>query len=387
MAFGIYVHYPYCIQQCSYCDFATALHKDTEQDSRYLKSLVKEIQQRGRGLSPKTLSSIYLGGGTPSLMQPEQIVTLFKELEQAGFSRAANCEVSIEINPDTVTAEKLKELIRIGINRFSVGVQTFNDDLLRYVGRKHSSLDTHKTLDLLASHTANFSVDLLFGLPYQNMADMKSDLKTLLSYQPNHFSPYLLTLPEKHPLQLHRPNEEVQVGMLDCIYQQLKEQGFEHYEISNFSKPGFQSKHNLNAWLGEPYWGLGMSAHSYINSHTYGVRFSNPPTVAAYESQLKGNVDFPYEALPNHQVEFLQIHEALTDYNHTRLRLNQGINWQDLQDRFGSEIRHSVEQRLLQPKLQNLVDISEVGARLSQRGIQLSNLVFTEVVFLKEDLP
>ena len=183
MAFGIYIHYPYCLQQCSYCDFATALHKNLDHDNDYIRCLIKEIELRAGNLAPASITSIYFGGGTPSLMQTKHILDVFKALEKQGFKKSADCEVTIEINPDTISGPKLDELLKAGINRFSVGVQTFNDEHLRLVGRKHSSSDTLKTLDLLSSKRVNFSVDLLFALPNQKITDVSSDLEKLLSFK------------------------------------------------------------------------------------------------------------------------------------------------------------------------------------------------------------
>ena len=188
-------------------------------------------------------------------------------------------------------------------------------------------------------------------------------------------------------LQKNRPIDAIQIEMLTMVHESLRSHGFEQYEISNFSKPGFHSRHNLNAWLGHGYWGLGMSAHSYLKHGDWGVRFWNPPTVLAYQKQLNESVSLPFENLPKNQVEILQKHEALTDYNHTHLRLKKGIVWTDLKNVFGEQVLKLVKSSLEQEKLQNLVDVTTSGAKLNERGIQLSNLVFSEVTFLKEDLP
>lgn len=387
MAFGIYIHYPYCLQQCSYCDFATALHKSLDRDNAYVNSLIKEIQLRAGKWAPNTITSIYFGGGTPSLMQTKHILDVFVALEKQGFKKSADCEVTIEINPDTISGPKLDELVSAGINRFSVGAQTFNDKLLNLVGRKHSGSDTLKTLELLSGKNLNFSVDLLFALPEQTMADVKDDLATLLSFKPSHFSPYILTLPKHHSLQKNRPDDNIQVDMLSYVHKTLHDSSYEQYEISNFSLPGFHSRHNYNAWTGQSYWGLGMSAHSYLNTGDWGVRFWNPATVTSYENQLISKTVMPFDGLPKNQVEILRQHEALTDFNHTRLRLKAGLKWQELERNFGQSIYLSVRSRLEQEKLQNLLSFTPDGVQLNQRGIELSNLVFSEVTFLKEDLP
>ena len=349
MSLGLYVHFPYCLQQCSYCDFATALQQDSHEALSYVETLVQEIEFRASGVTPKKISTIYFGGGTPSLLEPSSIVKLFDAFSRNGFLLDDCEEITLEINPDTVSKEKLRAFLELGVNRFSVGVQTFDDNLLKAVGRLHSSAQTRSTLELLAHENVNFSVDILYSLPGQTLAQVEADLREALTYGPRHVSPYILTLPQKHPLQTGRASDEEQIHMFHALANKLEAEGFERYEISNFSRPGFASKHNLAAWHGLPYWGIGMSSHSYLPNENWGVRFSNPPKVSAYQKQVLdlAQSQNPYAKLPPHQVENLKKHEALTDFCHTHLRLKTGLPKNKLAARFGDACLDQVTSRLM----------------------------------------
>lgn len=382
MVFGLYIHFPYCLQQCSYCDFATDLYKNEAKNDHYVELLLKEIEIRSKDFAPKILTSIYFGGGTPSLLTSSQIKKIFLQLEKFGFKQSKNCEISIEVNPDTINEKKLEEYLNLGINRFSLGIQSFDDRLLNNVGRLHSAKDTIDNLELFAKYQLNFSGDILYSLPHQDLSSIQSDLIKLLEYQPKHISPYILTLPEKHPLQKGRLPEEKQVDALKWIYKTLKEYGYTQYEISNFALPGFECRHNKNAWLGEEYLGLGMSAHSYIASEKWGMRFSNHNTVTAYEKHLQT----PLLKKEKKYIEILKKNEALSDFCHTSLRLKEGISFARLEKKFGKKSKEYCLNRLQQAHLSNYLIWDEQSVALTQQGILFSNLVFSELVFLEEEL-
>ena len=301
MNFGLYLHIPYCLQRCPYCDFSTYEQSQIPPIDKYVDLLCEEIRQKQGGLQ-KSLDTIYFGGGTPSLLEPKQLSRIFSTLKDSGFIWKNDSELTIEINPATLDPQKIESFLSLGINRFSIGSQTFNDILLERIGRKHSAQDTVDTINLLKSFHANFSLDLLFALPDQTMEDLKVDLETLMSFRPNHVSPYCLTIKDTNPLNKNRPSEQSQVEMFDLVEQRLNDAGLFKYEISNFSTPGYESKHNLLYWQDDEYIGLGLSSHSYLKTKPWGTRFWNPKTYANYEQYIISNMgkvfDTPFENLP-----------------------------------------------------------------------------------------
>lgn len=389
MAFGIYIHIPYCIQRCSYCDFATYVHTEILPPSKYIDLVLQEAESR-KFFSPQTLSTLYFGGGTPSLIPAEYIVALIQGLEKFGYRRGLDAETTIEINPATIDEKKLEIYLENGINRFSVGAQTFDDRLLRLVGREHNAEQTLQTLDLLKKYNVNFTFDVLFALPTQTMSGLRRDIEIAIERGAKHISPYCLTVPSGHPLSAGRPPEEEQVEMFDFIYDQLTTSGFRQYEISNFAKPGFESKHNLIYWTDENYWGLGLSAHSYNkNNGAWGRRFWNPNTIQLYEQQILAAA----KNLPSEQFEDLEEHQSLTDFCHTSLRLQDGLLQRALQKKFSSKTLSCVWPRLESLCSRGLLEALSIDApdkrrwSLSRQGLVLSNLVFQELTFLKEELP
>jgi oxygen-independent coproporphyrinogen-3 oxidase len=269
MSFGVYIHIPYCIQRCSYCDFSTYVQTEIMPPERYVGLLLEEMKQHSF-FQPQPLDTIYFGGGTPSLIEASLIVSLISELEKRGFGRSPGAEVTIEINPATVDEKKLEVYLQHGINRFSVGAQTFDDRLLKRVKREHNAEQTLQTLKLLKKYDLNFSFDILFALPTQTKDGLLRDLEIAVELGAKHISPYCLTVPSGHPLSKARPSEDDQVEMFNMIRDRLEERGYSQYEISNFAIPGFESRHNNLYWSDDEYWGLGLSAHSYYSTGSVG---------------------------------------------------------------------------------------------------------------------
>lgn len=379
MSFGIYVHIPYCLQRCTYCDFATYVyspeHKEIMPPEDYLRLLKTEIESggvadRSRTLS-RTVDTVYFGGGTPSLLKPEQIHQILQWLRDVGFKFSEDCEVTIEINPATVNGQQMEELLRIGVNRFSLGLQTMKDEHLQFVKRKHSSDDTRETLKLIKSYGVNYSVDLLFALPYQTISELDRDLDQILELRPPHISPYCLTVNESHILSKLRPMDDVQLKMFDLIHRRLTEVGYDRYEISNYALPGKYSRHNSLYWDDQPYWGIGLSAHSYDPSEgEWGTRFWNPRSIRDYEKQVG-------QTLPKSQQEALTPWESLTDFCHISLRRSQGLCTTGLTKKFGSAALSLVKGPLEQFKSDGLlIEVSPTRWVLTDDGIKVSNQVF-----------
>lgn len=392
MDFGIYVHIPYCIQRCHYCDFATYERSRILPPEDYVYWLREEIRQRQSGVPFRALKTIYFGGGTPSLLPAPLIVTILDELAKHGFTRSESTEVTIEINPATIDAEKLKIYLEAGINRFSVGAQSFNNRLLKSLGREHDVDDTLKTLELLSSHGLNFSFDLLFALPTQELSDLREDLDRVKDFGPGHISTYCLTLMPEHPLNRNRPPEEDQLAMFDLISSELESEGYCRYEISNFAKAGMESQHNLLYWTDKAYWGLGLSAHSYLPLGDWGARFWNHSSMKLYLDQIQASQGKSFEKILDsfgqEQKESPRVNQSLTDLCHTSLRLAQGLDLAKVSQKFGSGMT-----QLVRDRIDSLVDSgwfwqpSPSIFSLTDKGRLVSNRIFEELTFLPDELP
>jgi oxygen-independent coproporphyrinogen-3 oxidase len=308
--------------------------------------LKQEIQNRSSSVPFRKIQTIYFGGGTPSLIKGQELNALIQELAANGFDLSKVEEITIEINPGTLGEEQISELLSFGFNRFSVGVQTFNETRLKELGREHSVFQTKETLKLLQKLKVNFSLDILFAHANQTMTGLNQDLEEALGFNPPHVSAYCLTLPENHPFQKNRPDEIVQTEMIEHVRLKLQAAGLVQYEISNFCRPGFESKNNQIYWGGHPYWGLGMSAHSYFPTKPWGQRFWNPSTLQAYRAQVhSGAIDLP-KGLPTSQFEILEENQALTDFCHVRLRTRKGLDERDLRTHFSSRAFDIAVERL-----------------------------------------
>lgn len=390
MAFGVYIHIPYCIQRCTYCDFATYEQSKILPPDQYVELLFKEIRQKHRYYTPQSLDTIYFGGGTPSLIPAHLIVAIIKELGRFGYTTRPDTEITIEINPATVNKDKLKMYLDHGVNRFSVGAQTFDDRLLKMVHREHSAKQTLETLDLLRSHGVNFSFDILFALPSQTVEGLKNDVRIAMDQGAKHLSPYCLTVPDGHPLSKGRPLEDEQVEMFDILAEELTSNGYQQYEISNFAKPGFESRHNLLYWVDAPYWSLGLSAHSYSKESAWGTRYWNLNSIGEYQRQILSHdgqeFSSPTQNLPTAQFEILEMHQALTDFCHTSMRLMRGLSLQQLQTKFPSAICQKIIKILHALQGHGWVQLDDEHWSLTREGVVLSNKVFQELTFLKEDL-
>lgn len=385
-SFGIYIHIPYCLQRCTYCDFATYVYKDILPPEKYIELVKQEIKLRAGIFNPTnkqiSLSTIYFGGGTPSLIPALHIVDLISELAKYGFKTGPQTEITIEINPATVDERKLDTYLSAGVNRFSVGAQTFSDKHLKAVHREHNAEQTVQTLKLLKNHNLNFSFDLLFALPNQTITELKYDVEKSVELGASHISPYCLTVSEGHPLSKNRPLDEEQIEMFDIIHQGLSAHGFRRYEISNYAKPRFESRHNLLYWTDENYWGLGLSAHSYQRQnadHQWGQRFWNANNINVYEKEILAKTARPLE----HQVEHLKKNQSLTDFCHTSLRLEHGLDLKKVESKFGSAELFSVLQIAEKALQKGLLQRQGQHLSLTQPGILISNQIFEQFTFLE----
>lgn len=290
-SFSLYVHIPFCAQKCPYCDFNTYAVASFPEDE-YVNALIAELKYFALqpGWIGGEVQTVFFGGGTPSLFRPASIRRFMREVELA-FRLAPKLEVSLEANPGTLTEDSLKGYLAAGVNRISLGVQSFSDKGLKALGRAHSADDAVRGAELLGAYAVNFNLDLMYGFPKQTLADFSDDLRRALTLNPNHISAYGLTIEpgtefftsfKKGDLPL--PEEDEVVDMMGHLREQLKAAGFLHYEISNYARPGFEARHNLAYWNRDSYLGLGAGAHSFkkLDGDLYGERHANIGTPKAY---------------------------------------------------------------------------------------------------------
>ncbi len=388
MKLGLYVHIPYCVQRCPYCDFTTFEKSQILEPKKYVSLILKEIELMHNHVPTKKIDTIFFGGGTPSLIDPVLINDIFEALKKHDFEISENCEITLEINPKTITQESLESYLSTGFNRFSVGAQSFNQKHLKTCGRIHTEKDTLDTLELLKSKNTNFSLDLLYALPQQKLEELKEDLKIIGEIDPPHISTYCLTVPTSNPLAKNRPPENEQINMSEEIHSFLNNRGYSQYEISNYAKPGYESVHNNIYWSGDHFLGLGVSAHSYFNSsfiRPNGLRFWNTKNLLDYEQSLSGAPKGAWNPADKEFFDFqgfelLNANESLTDYCHMRLRTMRGISRDSLKSLFPNKI-NEIESRFKKLEGSNLLNSESKNVTLTKKGKDLLNVVLQELTF------
>lgn len=371
---GLYVHIPFCRQKCGYCDFISFVVGDEAIDS-YVTVLCAEIVAQG-GLfasgGRRRVDTIYLGGGTPSLLTAEQVERIFSSL-RAAFAVDETAEITIEANPGTVTQDKMTAWRRVGINRVSLGIQSLQDHVLAKAGRIHGRSEALRCLqELRQAGFVNLSADLIYGLPGQKLDDVVQDCRELVRLGLEHLSVYGLTVEDDTPFRqlqqqgrLALPEEEVEDAMYEAVVHELESAGYERYEISNYCRSGHYSRHNSKYWRFAEYLGLGAGAHSFVS----GRRWANP---AELEEYLQ--VEWPGFSLPDQLDPDIQQGE----YIMLALRTRQGVDAEDYQRHFGhsfdaryGEVTHRMVGRGW------LVATSD-GIRLTSAGMKFGNRVFRE---------
>ncbi len=377
---SVYIHIPFCRQICHYCDFVKFFYNE-ELATEYLEALMHEIDTALPGDNHK-LRTMYIGGGTPTALTIEQLHTLFRFLSKK-FDLSSFEEVSIEVNPGDIDTEKTKLLRDYGITRISFGVQVMDDKMLEQLGRVHRVKDVYDTVDLLKRHDfSNISLDLIYALPHQTVEQFQASLEEALSFGLPHYSTYALQIEpktifyQKHKKgQLHRPPEDDEVMMYDILKRTMKSNGIRQYEVSNFSIPGFESKHNLTYWNNDYYYGFGAGAHGYLP----GKRITNIRPLPAYVKKAFS------DGMPILQVDEVTIKERIEEEMFLGLRKINGIDKQHFRERFGIEL-----ERLYRKELENLIHLGLIQEdmkmiRLTEQGMLLGNRVFEK--FLLESDP
>lgn len=374
---GIYIHIPFCKQKCFYCDFCSFANKN-EMQKKYVEAVINEI----KNITHKekyTVTTIYFGGGTPSILNPEYIKNILQEIESS-FKILDDAEITIEINPGTVNEEKLKKYKEYGINRLSIGLQSANDKILKNIGRIHDYKQFEETFFYARKcGFKNINVDLMIGLPTQTIEDVKQTLEKIIQKNPEHISVYSLIIEEgtiieklinENKLQL--PDEETERIMYWTVINKLKENGYNQYEISNFSKKTYESKHNTNCWKQKQYIGLGTSAHSYLNKK----RYSNTNNIEEYIKNIQENNISKNITIHEEQTE----ESTINEYMILGLRMIQGININEFKQKFKTDPTIKYKEILEKLQKENLIQITKTSIKLTKQGIDFGNIVWEEFI-------
>ena len=380
---GIYIHIPFCKQKCKYCDFISYSNNE-EKIKEYIKALQKEIQIKLKKYQKEYLvDTIYLGGGTPSYIEPEKIEDIIKTVKNI-IQMKENVEITIEVNPGTVTKRKLEIYKNVGINRLSIGLQTTNHERLKQIGRIHTYemfLETYQMAKEVGF--TNINVDLMIGLPKQRLKEIETDLENILLLQPNHISIYSLIVEEGTVLEkelregkLILPEEDLEREMYWKVKEILEKNEYEHYEISNFAKKGYQSKHNWNCWNQKEYLGFGIAAHSYMNN----IRYSNIDNLQEYIEQMQ-YAEKIEDLKKIEQIQEVQNkEEKQKEYMLLGLRKLKGISIQEFKKIFLENPIYLYRKELDKLVKEELIEVDLDSIRLSNRGLDLANLVWEEFI-------
>ena len=371
----IYIHVPFCASRCIYCDFYSTTHTQELKD-RYIQVACAEIMYRRNELNSRPLQSVYIGGGTPSQLDVEQIERLLQTIHD-NFELSNDAEITIEANPDDVTTDFVNSVKTLGINRVSLGVQSFNDDILRIINRRHSAKEACQAVETIYKQGIdNISIDLIYGLPTQRVEQFVSDLNCAFQLPIKHLSSYALSIEEGTDLDvkikkgvLCPTDENLYIEAYNLLMKQCDEHGFEHYEISNFAKPGFSSRHNSGYWHGLPYLGIGPGAHSFDGKRT---RRYNLPNLNAYVNANNGNV--------LHKMEVLTDAESFDELLFTSLRTRDGLDIDVIKNCFSEEW---LSQMLVDAQTHinaGRLLLTNNKLTLTQEGIMTSNDVISDLM-------
>ncbi len=379
---GLYVHIPFCVKKCNYCDFLSAPAAD-DTKKRYVDALCKEISSYKEITGEYELATVYFGGGTPSVLEESLLGQLLETIRKSFLVDKA-AEITIEVNPGTVTKEKLLNYKELGINRLSIGVQSAKPEELKLLGRIHTFGDAEQTVKWAReAGFDNISIDIISALPKQTLEDYKYSVEAVLKLQPEHISSYSLIVEEKTPFfdlyaegmekEADLPEEETDRAMYAYTKERLAEAGYERYEISNYAKPGCESRHNSSYWTGREYLGVGLGASSLFTN----ARYHNETDLTTYIEEAEAGKEVRRE------IERLVEAEQMEEFMILGLRRMCGISRTEFQSRFGKPLETIYGSALQKLKQQGLITIEGDRVALTEIGIDVSNQVFIE--FLPED--
>lgn len=373
---GLYIHIPFCEKKCYYCDF-TSIQVDNPLVQKYFNYLLKELSMLSYKAKDFIVDTIFIGGGTPSILDGQKVEMLFEKLKKE-YNISTKAEITIEVNPGTLDKDKAKAYKRAGINRISVGIQSMNNNTLLSIGRIHNKdqvIETVKICKELGFN--NISGDIIFALPNENIEKFKNTLKEVVALDLSHISMYGLIIEQGTEMfswynkgLLHLPDESAEREMYHLGIEYLKDNNYLQYEISNFAKYGYESKHNIGYWELKPYLGAGLASHSNINEY----RYWNEKTFGAYFEKLEKNI------LPIEGLEYIGPSLKKSEYLILGIRMTKGISKIDYKDKFGVSLMEEYK-KAIEKHTENglLIDTGDT-IRLTRKGMDLSNLV--EIDFL-----
>lgn len=384
---GMYIHIPFCKRKCSYCDFYSYENKE-DKIPTYIKYLKQELKEVGEGIKEDaktkqnddvTIDTIYIGGGTPSYIDSAYIKDML-DLIKKYYIVLDNAEITIEINPGTVDENKLKTYKQAGINRCSIGMQAVNNECLQILERIHTKEDFINTYNLARKvGFKNINIDFIIGIPNQNIEDIDEMLNLIKKLNPEHVSVYSLILEENTRLNekvekgiLKLPDEELERQMYWKVKENLEKQGYEHYEISNFAKKNYKSRHNLDCWEQKEYIGFGASAHSYTDN----VRYSNVSNLEEYIANYEN--DKQEDNIIFHEKQ--NMYSKMQEYVLLGLRKIEGIDFNQFREKFNTNIDEIFKEEIEKLLNEELIEKSNNSIKLTKRGLDLANIVWEEFV-------
>lgn len=373
---GIYLHVPFCKTRCIYCDFYT--RTDTSLRKEYVSAICNEIKLRRDYLKGEGVETIYFGGGTPSLLSIQDYIRIF-DVIYSNFTVSKDVEVTLEANPDDLSSKYLNDLSILPFNRISIGVQSFNDDELRFLNRRHNA---EKAIEVVAKAKSvgfdNISIDLMYGLPNQTMDIWTQNLERAISLDIQHISSYHLIYEQGTKLyrmfkhgDISPVGEELSVDMFSIMIDSLINVGFEHYEISNFARNGLYSKHNTSYWLNKKYLGLGPAAHSYDGLD----RAWNIASISKYVEGIKIGT-------PDIEIEELNLRSQYNDYILTGMRTMWGVDLVELEERFGTELKNYALENVQKYISEGYSTIQDSRLKLTREGIFISDGIMSDMMWV-----
>lgn len=375
MVKGMYIHIPFCHQICFYCDFNKVFFKDQPVDA-YIESVGKELALwKQQGALDRPLETVFLGGGTPTALTPEQLERLL-ELVHQYVPMTADVEWSSEANPDELTREKMEVLYKGGVNRLSMGVQTFDQDLLKRLGRTHANEDVLRAVETAREvGFSNISFDLMYGLPGQTMAQWDETLEQAFAFDMPHFSAYSLIIEPKTVFynlmvkgKLNTVTEDLEGDMYERLMEEMEKHGLQQYEISNFAKPGHESRHNLLYWNNEEYIGVGAGSHGYIN----GVRYSNHGPLKKYMEPLEQGIR------PVLDTTEVTVKAQMEEEMFLGLRKTQGVGLAHFEEKFNTPLVEVYGDIVQKEQVKGNLAIEDGFLKLTHKGRFVGNEVFEQ---------
>lgn len=374
---GIYLHIPFCKRRCIYCDFFSTTQ--SERKAEYVRALCRELEMRKEYLDKEPIETIYLGGGTPSQLKKKDFEDIFSYIYKA-YPVTSDAEITLEANPDDLTPEYIAMLRTLPFNRLSMGIQTFQEPILKLLQRRHTARQAIEAFqECRKAGFQNISIDLMYGLPGETSASWEQDLQQALSLHPEHISAYhliyeegtaLWKLREQHKVE--EVDEDLSVSLFSALIDRLTTAGYDHYEISNFCLPGFHSRHNSSYWTGKKYLGCGPSAHSYDG-------ISRQWNIASLDKYIAGITNDS----PAFEIEELDLYTRYNDFIITSIRTEWGMPLSRLRNEFGEKL-YNYCLRMANPHLkQGTLEIKENTLKLTRKGIFISDGIMSDMLWVE----